>query len=151
MGNRPRPSESQGDASRKAEDIVEVAAGLVFRSGKLLITQRYAAAHQGGLWEFPGGKREPNESFSECLTRELIEELGIEVEVGKIVESILHQYPDKKVLLKFFRCHWKLNEPQALGCPDFRWVNREQLIDYQFLAADARILEKLRSNNDWWQ
>src|SRR3954468_16443849 len=73
--------------------MIEVAAGLVFRSGKLLITQRYPEAHLGGLWEFPGGKREPQESFSECLQRELMEELGIEVEVLDLVETITHEYP----------------------------------------------------------
>src|SRR5512134_3411193 len=61
---------------------VEVSAGLIFRAGKLLITQRHADSHLGGLWEFPGGKREPGETFEECLTRELQEELGIQVEVG---------------------------------------------------------------------
>ena len=62
--------------------IVDVAAALVFREGKLLITQRHAEAHLGGLWEFPGGKRELNETFETCLKRELREELGIEVAVG---------------------------------------------------------------------
>jgi mutator protein MutT len=69
---------------------IEVAAGLVFRAGKLLITQRPSAAHLGGLWEFPGGKREPNESFEDCLHRELKEELGIEVEVKELRRKIRH-------------------------------------------------------------
>ena len=63
-----------------AEAPVEVAAGLVFREGKLLITRRSAGGHLGGLWEFPGGKREPGETFEQCLHRELREELGIEVQ-----------------------------------------------------------------------
>jgi len=63
--------------------IIDVAAGLVFREGKVLITQRHAGAHLGGLWEFPGGKREPDEAFEACLQRELREELGIEVVVGE--------------------------------------------------------------------
>src|SRR5438309_9744832 len=84
---------------------IEVAAGLIFRDGKLLITQRRPHDHLGGLWEFPGGKRECNESFQECLARELREELGIHVEVGEIVEEITHVYPEKAVHLKFFGCH----------------------------------------------
>src|SRR5438445_9702660 len=95
---------------------IEVSAGLVFRDGKLLITQRHADAHLGGLWEFPGGKREGDETFEECLVRELREELGIEVEVGVAIESLTHDYPEKTVLLKFFRCRWKANEPRPLGC-----------------------------------
>src|SRR6266853_275359 len=85
-----------------AVKTIDVAAGLVFRDGKLLITQRYAEAHLGGLWEFPGGKREPNETFEQCLTRELSEELGIEVVVGQLVESLTHEYPGKSVHLRFF-------------------------------------------------
>ena len=123
--------------------MIEVAAGLVFRTGKLLITQRYADAHLGGLWEFPGGKRDRDESFEDCLRRELMEELGIEVAVRELLESIPHVYPEKSVLLKFFRCQWLRGEPQALGCSAFRWISLDELADYQFPAADARLLQKL--------
>jgi mutator protein MutT len=132
------------------EKIIEVAAGLVFRAGKLLITQRYPGAHQGGLWEFPGGKRDPHETFEDCLVRELREELGIEVEVHEAIETIEHAYSDRTVLLKFFRCTWKQNEPQALGCPDFRWIRRKELDDYAFPAADARLLAMLRDADALW-
>ena len=131
--------------------IVEVAAGLVFRRGDLLITQRYPDAHLGGLWEFPGGKREPHETFTECLHRELREELGIEVEVREEVEFLTHDYPEKRVLLRFFRCAWRRNEPQTLGCPAFHWVRREDLAQYEFPAADARLLGKLASWDELWQ
>src|SRR6266404_7123887 len=123
--------------------IIEVAAGLVFRAGKLLITQRYPGAHLGGFWEFPGGKREPNETFAECLQRELREELGIEIEVGELIETIRHAYPEKTVLLKFFRCQWASGEPQKLGCPDFCWVSADELQRYEFPAADAHLLTRL--------
>ena len=125
--------------------MIEVAAGLVFRSGKLLITQRYPDAHLGGLWEFPGGKRHADETFEACLQRELMEELGIEVAVGELIESIEHTYPEKKVLLKFFRCEWLKGEPQPLGCHDFRWITHEELAKYEFPPADARLLKKLPS------
>ena len=129
---------------------IEVAAGLVFREGRLLITQRPAGGHLAGLWEFPGGKREANESFEDCLRRELMEELGIEVEVGELVESITHSYPEKTVHLRFFRCAWKCHEPQALGCPAFRWVNDAELAGYEFPAADTQLLERLRTTPGWW-
>src|SRR5687767_4962287 len=121
--------------------MIEVAAGLVFRSGKLLITQRYPDAHLGGLWEFPGGKRHTDETFEACLHRELMEELGIEVTVGELVETIEHTYPEKKVLLKFFRCEWLRGEPQPIGCPAFRWIAGKELDNYQFPPADARLLQ----------
>lgn len=122
----------------------------MFRQGRLLITQRPASGHLGGLWEFPGGKREDGESFDECLRRELKEELGIEVRVGEVIESITHDYPDKTVQLQFFRCGWLKHEPQALGCAAFRWVTREELSRFEFPAADARLLEKLRTTESWW-
>jgi mutator protein MutT len=130
--------------------IIDVAAALVFRDGKLLITQRYAKAHLGGLWEFPGGKREPEETFEQCLVRELREELGIEVAVGELVESLTHEYPEKTVHLNFYRCRWKQHEPQPLGCPAFKWVSAARLKDHAFPAADARLLEKLQQNTGLW-
>jgi len=129
---------------------MDVAAGLVFRDGKLLITQRHAKAHLGGLWEFPGGKREQNETFEECLARELREELGIEVAVGELVESLSHDYPEKTVHLRFYRCHWKRSEPQALGCPAFKWITADELRNYEFPAADARLLERLLADTRLW-
>jgi 8-oxo-dGTP diphosphatase len=131
--------------------IIDVAAALVFRDGKLLITQRYAKAHLGGLWEFPGGKREPEETFEQCLVRELWEELGIEVAVGELVENLTHEYPEKTVHLKFYRCRWKQHEPQPLGCPAFKWVSAAKLKDYDFPAADARLLEKLNASPELWR
>src|SRR5580658_10757645 len=98
---------------------VEVAAGLVFRGGKLLITQRPPASHLASLWEFPGGKRESGESFEQCLRRELAEELGIEVEVHELVRELTHHYPERSVHLKFFRCRWVRHEPEAILCKDW--------------------------------
>ena len=129
---------------------IDVAAGLVFRDGKLLITQRHADVHLGGLWEFPGGKREPNESFEECLARELREELGIEVAVGELVESLTHKYPEKTIHLRFFRCEWTRHEPQTIDCRALRWVGATELKDYAFPPADARLLDKLRAQNWLW-
>ncbi len=131
--------------------VIDVAAALVFREGKLLITQRHADAHLGGLWEFPGGKREPNETFEACLTRELREELGIEVAVGELVESLTHAYPEKTVHLKFYRCRWEEHEPQPLGCLALNWVSAANLRDYAFPAADARLLGRLEQDAELWK
>jgi 8-oxo-dGTP diphosphatase len=130
--------------------VVEVAAGLVFRDGQLLITQRPAGGHLAGLWEFPGGKREADESFEDCLHRELMEELGIEVEMDDLMEAITHEYPEKTVHVRFFRCAWKQHQPQSLGSPAFRWVNAEELNQFEFPAADARLVERLRNDSKLW-
>jgi len=123
---------------------IEVSAALIFHDGKLLITQRHADDHLGGLWEFPGGKREPGETFEQCLVREIREELGIEVEVGGLFEGISHAYPDKAIHLKFFVCKLISGELQALDCAAFKWVTKADLANFEFPAADARLLEKLR-------
>lgn len=129
---------------------LDVAAALVFRAGKLLITQRPTDAHLGGLWEFPGGKREAGESFETCVLRELREELGMEVAVGELIESITHDYPDKTVHLKFFRCGWVRNEPEPLGCRALKWVTPDELASYEFPAADARLLHRLQTDATLW-
>jgi 8-oxo-dGTP diphosphatase len=130
---------------------IEVAAGLLFRDGKLLITQRHADAHLGGMWEFPGGKREPGETFEQCLRRELQEELGCDVEVLELVESLTHAYPEKTVQLQFYRCRWLAREPQAIDCAAVCWVEREELAGFNFPAADAKLLDHLRLSDELWQ
>jgi 8-oxo-dGTP diphosphatase len=124
---------------------IDVSAALIFHEGKLLITRRHADSHLGGLWEFPGGKREPGETFEQCLVREIREELGIEISVGELFEEITHAYDEKTVHLKFFICELISGEPKALGCAALKWVQKKELPDYQFPAADAQLLKKLSS------
>lgn len=131
--------------------IIEVSAGLIFRAGQLLITQRHPDAHLGGLWEFPGGKREPNETAEQCLVRELKEELGIEVAVGGLFEQVTHAYPEKTVALNFFRCRIEHGEPQPLGCAALKWIRLPGLSEHEFPAADARLLEKIRLTPGLWK
>jgi len=138
-------------AGNDPEDLIEVAAGLVFRDGKLLITRRAAGGHLGGLWEFPGGKREPGETFEQCLHRELREELGIEVQIEQLLEAITYHYPDRSVHLKFFRCRWLRHQAKPILCDELAWIIAGQLCDYQFPAADALLLDKLRASPQWWE
>jgi mutator protein MutT len=130
---------------------VEVSAALIFHDGRLLITQRNAAAHMGGRWEFPGGKREAGETFEQCLAREIREELGVDISVGELFEEILHHYPEKSVQLKFFRCHLLAGDPQPLDCAAIRWVGPEELAHFEFAAADARLLEPLKASPQAWR
>jgi len=126
---------------------IEVSAALIFHNGKLLITQRHPNVHLGGLWEFPGGKRETNETFEQCLVREICEELGIEISVGEMFEEIAHAYPEKIVHLKFFICKSLRGDPQLLGCAAFKWIGKSELNNFEFPTADAQLLEKLRAYN----
>jgi len=130
---------------------IEVAAGLIFREGKLLITQRHADSHLGGLWEFPGGKREEGETFEQCLVRELREELSVRASVGELFEDLVHVYPEKTVRLKFFLCQLKAGEPEAMGCASFQWVSKAELNDFRFPAADEQLLKKLIAASEFWR
>ena len=130
---------------------IEVAAGLIFCKGLLLITQRPAGGHLAGLWEFPGGKRESGETMPECLQRELAEELGITVQVGLCVETITHAYPEKTVRLEFYLCELTEGDPSGLDGQQLDWVTPDELDAYEFPAADARLLERLQREPDWWK
>ena len=131
----------------KIGNHIEVSAALIFRRGKLLITQRHAAAHLGGLWEFPGGKCEPGETFEQCLAREIREELGVEISVGDLFEEISHRYPEKSVRLKFFICKLLAGAPPPLDCADVKWVTKAELAGFEFPAADLQLLAKLAKFN----
>lgn len=126
---------------------VEVAAAILFRQGRLLITQRLPCSHLAGLWELPGGKRRSGESIRECLVREVREELNIRVVVGELFETIKHDYPEKTVHLKFFTCQYEGGNIQALGCERFEWVTPEELENYSFPAANETLMKKLQSGN----
>ncbi len=130
---------------------IEVSAALIFRDGKLLIAQRHAKSHLGGLWEFPGGKRESGETFEACLFREIREELGVDISVGDLFEEVAHDYPEKSVHLKFFVCRLLAGEPQALDCAALEWVDKSRLVDFEFPAADAQLLEKLKTSQHVWR
>jgi mutator protein MutT len=142
---KPSRSQSSGHASRSTQHVIEVSAALIFRAGKLLIAQRHEKSHLGGLWEFPGGKREPGESFEQCLVREIREELGVEISVGALFEEIHHNYPEKSVHLKFFICQLQSGEPQPLDCAAVKWIEKSELAAHDFPAADAQLLAKLKA------
>jgi mutator protein MutT len=129
--------------SDSSNNSIEVSAALIFRNGKVLITQRPAKSHLGGFWEFPGGKVEAGESFEQCLAREIHEELGVGISVGELFDDITHTYPEKTVRLKFFVCKLISGEPQPLDCAALKWVEKAELAGFKFPAADARLLKKL--------
>lgn len=124
--------------------VVEVAAGLVYREGRYLIAKRKTDVHLAGFWEFPGGKREPGETFEECLERELFEELNIRIGTPVPFQVVRYQYPEKTVELHFFRCGIESGQATAVDCAEIRWVWPHELEDFEFPPADRPILEALR-------
>jgi mutator protein MutT len=124
-------------------DVTQVAAGLILREGRYLIARRKADTHLGGLWEFPGGKREEGESLEACLRRELREELGIDVAAPVHFRMIRHEYREKTVEMHFFRCTIIGGEAKALECEEVRWVTPDELAEYDFPPADRPLIETL--------
>jgi A/G-specific adenine glycosylase len=122
----------------------DIAVGVIWRGDQVLISKRHTEDLLGGLWEFPGGKRESGETLEECLAREVWEELGIEIAVGTLLMSIRHAYTHFRVTLHVFHCRYLSGQPQALECADWRWVGLDQLDDFAFPAANHRILAALR-------
>ena len=124
-----------------------VAAAVVLRAGRVLLTQRKSGTHLAGAWEFPGGKVEPDEDPRDAVARELREEIGVEITVGDILDVTFHRYPEKSVLLLFYEATLAEGspEPRALDVADLRWAAREDLRDEAFPPADVAILTKVRA------
>ncbi len=119
-----------------------VVAGVIVQGGRVLVSQRRPGGGQAGRWEFPGGKRERGESDQQALRRELIEELGVELEV----RERLWTAPAGPLELRFYRCRWAPGlRPRPLGVVQFRWVRLEDLTSYPFPPADDELVGRLAS------
>ena len=127
-----------------ATRVIHVAAGVIYgASGAILIARRPDDAHQGGLWEFPGGKLESGETVQQALCRELHEELGITPrEMSPLVE-IRHDYPDKSVLLDVWKVTRFDGEAHGKEGQAIQWVKLRALNEYNFPAANQGIIEAL--------
>ena len=121
-----------------------IGVGVVLNAaGEVLIDQRLEEGLLGGMWEFPGGKQEQSETIETCIVRELSEELGIAVTVGAELITVEHAYSHKKLRFVVHLCDWVSGEPQPLASQQVRWVRPDQLKEFAFPAANARIIEAL--------
>ncbi|MER2599445.1 MAG: A/G-specific adenine glycosylase [Caldilineales bacterium] len=133
-------------AARKPLPHLDVSAAVLRRPGypqQFLIAQRPLGGMLGGLWEFPGGKQQAGESISECLYREMREELGVDVAVGRHVASIKHAYTHFRITLHAFECTLLRGEPQPLGVADWCWVTLDDLSRFSFAVTDQKIIAAL--------
>jgi len=121
----------------------DVAAGILRKNGRVLIAQRPADKLLGGMWEFPGGKMEKGETREMCLRRELIEELGIEVKVGKQVLTLRHAFSHFKITLYVFEVTLIKGKPRAIEVADFKWLPPRALAAYPMGKTDRLIAESL--------
>ncbi len=127
--------------------MIDVAVALVERDGSYLITRRPEGTHLEGCWEFPGGKRHPDETLEGCLAREIREEVGVEVAVGEKVMKVEHTYPEHSVRLHVFRCHLTAGEPRPVAVEEVRWAHPAEMDRCRFPPADAPILTWIRARD----
>lgn len=128
---------------KKTTPHFDIAVGVIWKDGRVLIQQRPAEGLLGGLWEFPGGKREASEELQETVRREIEEELGLVVSVDAPIATVKHAYTHFKITLHAFHCTYKEGEPQPKACQQWQWVRPEDLPQYAFPKANKTVLETL--------
>jgi A/G-specific adenine glycosylase len=138
---------------RKKTPHYDVAAGVIWQTqpyqSPLLIAQRLQDGMLGGLWEFPGGKLEPDDDdLPACLRREIDEELAMDIEVGEHVTSVDHAFTHFRITLHAYHARHVARRPQAIDCADWRWVDLDGLDEFPFGVADRRVILALRNGND---
>ncbi len=126
---------------QRAEPLVQVTAGLIWRDGRVLIARRPPGSHLAGFWEFPGGKQEAGENLRTCLEREIREELGLEVQVAEELMAIRHDYETRRICLHVFACVAREGEPQGLQGQEIRWVAPQDLRRHRFPPPDEAVIE----------
>jgi 8-oxo-dGTP diphosphatase len=122
---------------------VAVVGAVLQRDGLILAARRGAGMTQSGLWEFPGGKVEPDETPADALRREIAEELGCTVDVGAHVATCEHENGSGVVILDTYRCTLVAGEPRALEHAEIRWLTPEQLADLPWSPADLPTVRRL--------
>ncbi len=125
----------------------EIGLGIVFnKTGQLLIDQRLETSSMGGMWEFPGGKREMGESIEETIRREIKEELGIDVKVGEKLISFEHLYSHKKLNFTVHICEFESGKPKPLSSQKLLWISPDRLFEFPFPAANTKIISVLHKH-----
>jgi len=122
-----------------------VVAGLMVRGEHVLITQRRADQALPLQWEFPGGKVEPGEAPTVALARELTEEIGVTVEVGRIWDVLFHAYPTFDLVMLVYACRIVSGEPRPVEVANVKWVPRTELGQWDILPADRPLVDRLVS------
>ena len=122
--------------------LIVVAAAVIEREGRILVSRRLKGTHLEGLWEFPGGKCEPGETMEACLAREIREELGVDAAVGREILVTGHDYPEKHVRLHFHWCAIDADPRPMIG-QELQWIARDELGTLEFPEADRQLLDIL--------
>jgi 8-oxo-dGTP diphosphatase len=123
---------------------VIVAAAVIEREGRVLLTRRMKGSHLAGTWEFPGGKLEDGEGPAAAVVRECMEECGIAIEARDVLDVTFHRYAEKDVLLLFYDCALVGGEVTHLGVADHVWCTPDEIDRYPLPPADVGVVEKLK-------
>ena len=129
----------------ESASFVRIAIGIVLDQRLLLITRRPDHTVLAGLWEFPGGKVEPDETEDQCVVRELREEVGLEVRVVASFTDLNHHYDHGRVRLSPRLCRVVSGQPRPLQVADLKWIDPSQLSDHRFPEANGPLLEAIES------
>lgn len=129
---------------KKALPHLQVTAAVIPKEGDVLLAKRPPGGLLGGLWEFPGGKQEKGESLQETLTREIMEELNLEVEIGSLLGEYHHAYTHFRVTLHAFYCRMVSEDLRLNYHTDYSWIPLEELDSYPMGKMDRQIANKLR-------
>ena len=128
--------------------MIDVAAAILFdEKGRILICLR-SSGDCAGLWDFPGGQREINEGWTECLERECREELGVQIEVDELYDEFCYAYPQKMIHFRFYRAKIVVGEILRNVHSSIVWVAKRDLNCFVFCPADERLIERLSAEND---
>ena len=128
---------------------ISVIAGLIFRNKRVLICQRSESTAFGLKWEFPGGKIEDRENETDALRRELKEELAIDVRESEFFSEYAYSYEDgPTVSLRFHRVKSFQGEPQNLIFEQISWVEVDDLVNFDFLDGDQRLIMQIIERQD---
>ena len=123
-------------------DRIIVVAAVIERDGKFLVARRLEDTHLAGLWEFPGGKVDGDETLEDALRREISEELGTGITNARKIFHTAHCYPERVVELHFYRAGLS-DEPQPLLGQELRWISRDEFTALEFPPADAELIHGL--------
>ena len=125
--------------------MIQVVCAIIQFQDKILITQRSAQMKLPLKWEFPGGKINDGEDHKSALQREILEELNMQIEVGKQLTSVQHHYPDFSIELIPYLCATRSNSYRLEEHAQADWVQFEELKNYDFAEADLPIVDELKS------
>lgn len=125
----------------------DIAAGIIFNEGKILIAKRGKGQKSEGKWEFPGGKIEPIETPEQAVKRELMEELCLEVQVGEFFMESTYKYEYGIIRLHTYKSECNTRNVKLSVHSEVKWVEASDILDYDFAAADIAIAEKIKELN----